>query len=253
MTHPDKKITQVVILAAGKGTRMKSDIPKVLHEIAGKPMILHLLETLQGMDFKKTVIVVGYGKQEVIKTVEDWLVNYPTMNVEFCEQLEQNGTGDAVLSAKEYLKDDNGYLLVLLGDVPFIKRSTIEKASEKIISDEALSLVMSTTLTNPTGYGRIYRNGNGYIKRIIEEKDASVEEKKISEINTGVFIYDNVSLWHYIDHISTNNAQQEYYLTDLIDIYNQNNKTVSSYLSEDSNQFRGINSPEQLLEVEKSL
>ena len=253
MTHPDKKINQIVILAAGKGTRMKSDIPKVLHEIAGKPMILHLLETLPDLKAKKIVIVVGYGKEKVIKVVEDWLVNYPSMKIEFSVQAEQRGTGDAVLSAKEKLKDDNGYLLVLLGDVPFIKKSTIKKASEKINADQSLSLVMSTKLSDPTGYGRIYRNGNGLIQRIIEEKDATAEQKKICEINTGVFIYENSSLWRYIDMIQTNNAQQEYYLTDLIDIYNQDNQPVSSYLSEDSNQFCGINSPEQLLEVEKAL
>jgi len=253
MTHHDKKITQIIILAAGKGTRMKSDTPKVLHEIAGKPMILHLLETLPELQANKIVIVVGYGKEQVIQVVEDWLVNYPSLNIEFCVQAEQKGTGDAVLSAKELLNDDSGYLLVLLGDVPFIKQSTIEKATEKICAEDSLSLVMSTKLSDPTGYGRIFRNGNGHIKRIIEEKDATAEEKKICEINTGVFIYQNNSLWQYIEKIQTNNAQQEYYLTDLIDIYNQNNQPVSSYLSEDSNQFRGINSPEQLLEVEKGL
>jgi len=253
MTYPEKKLTQAVILAAGKGTRMNSDLPKVLHKIAGKPMILYLLETLQKTSLEKIVIVVGYGKEQVIQAVTDWAQSAPDLQILFSEQLEQSGTGHAVLSAKEQLANDEQYLLVLLGDAPFIKPDTISHAFETISQTDVSSVVLSTKLDDPTGYGRIIRNGDGNIQNIVEEKDATESNKKVNEINTGIFIFKNADLWNHIDEIGAENSQKEYYLTDMVKILNKNTKTVGTYFSEDSKQFRGINSKQQLSEIEEEM
>ncbi|MES0491218.1 MAG: NTP transferase domain-containing protein [Leptospirales bacterium] len=253
MTYPEKKLTQAVILAAGKGTRMNSDLPKVLHKIAGKPMILYLLETLEKTSLEKIVVVVGYGKEQVMETVTDWAKSVTGIQIVFSEQIEQFGTGHAVLSAKKHLVEDEQYLLVLLGDVPFIKPDTISEAFETLTKSGVSSVVLSTKLNDPTGYGRIIRNGNGNIQSIIEEKDATDVDKKVDEVNTGIFIFNNTDLWNCIDELAAENSQKEYYLTDMVKILNKNTKTVGTYFSKDANQFRGINSKEQLLEVEEEI
>ena len=232
---------------------MNSDIPKVLHKIAGKPMILYLLDTLKETSLEKIVIVVGHGKEQVISTVTDWAKSAPDLRILFSEQNEQFGTGHAVLSAKEHLVSDEQYLLVLLGDVPFIKSDTISQAFQTLSKSGASSVVLSTKLDDPTGYGRVIRGEEGNIQSIVEEKDATDFDKKVNEVNTGIFIFNNNDLWNHIDELASENSQKEYYLTDMVKILNHNTKTVGTYFSEDANQFRGINSKQQLLEIEKEM
>ncbi len=244
---------QAVILAAGKGTRMKSETPKVLHPLAGRPMIDYVLDAAHEAGIRNISVVVGFGANEVIETVNRWSLEHPESQISFCSQETQLGTGHALKMAEKSAKEKSPYLIVLLGDVPLIKSETIRAACRKMESDGASAMVISAIQKDPHGYGRILRNGNGSIEHIIEEKDASEEQKSITEVNTGIFLFKDNDLWNYLHRLEPKNSQKEYYLTDIIQLISEDGKLVDVYRSDDPEQFTGINSIENLQNLEREL
>jgi UDP-N-acetylglucosamine diphosphorylase/glucosamine-1-phosphate N-acetyltransferase len=234
----DKKAA--IILAAGKGERMKSDTPKVLHEVKGRPLIDILMETLTSMDFDRIVVVIGYKGEMVQKALE----KYP---ISFVWQKEQLGTGHAVMMAREALADFDGVTLVALGDVPFLSETSINQLLASFRDTKAVASCLSAILDDPKGYGRVVREGDSDIlKAIVEQKDASEEVLRINEINSGTFCFDTRQLFEALDQIGNENTQGEYYLTDTIKVMNNNGLRVSVVAAEDPDEVRGVNSAAQL-------
>ena len=195
----------VVILAAGKGTRMKSDLPKVLHPIAGRPMVQHVVDAAGALDPDNTVLIYGHGGEAVRQAVTG-------SRLQWAEQAEQLGTGHAVAQALPHLEED--VVLVLYGDVPLIQPQTLRDFVARV-GDQSLAL-MTLTLDDPSGYGRVIRDGDGKVQRVVEQKDASDDEKAVREINTGILACTRRFLNDSLPRLSNSNAQGEYYLTDLI-------------------------------------
>ncbi len=234
-----------IILAAGKGKRMKSDLPKVLHEIHGRPMIKLLLDRLLPLSFEKVVMVIGHRGELVRQALAD----YP---VEFVWQREQLGTGHAVMMARPVLADFDGVTLVAAGDVPFLSVAAVERLFAVHSETKAVATCLSAVFDDPTGYGRIIRGDNGdTLKAIVEHKDASDEIRAIREINTGTFCFDNRRLFEAIEEIGNDNAQAEYYLTDAVKVLYSKGLRVSVVTAENPDEVRGINSAEQLASLAK--
>ncbi len=232
-----------IVLAAGKGKRMKSDIPKVLHRIHGRSMITMVVDTLRALKFDKIVVVVGF-KGEM---VEQELKDYP---VAIVWQTEQLGTGHAVMMARDALEDFDGTTLVALGDVPFLSGRTIEELFDTHYRTDAKVTCLSVVLDDPTGYGRIVRDGNSDIlKEIVEHRDASDDMLKIKEINTGTFCFDNRLLFDTLTRIDNDNSQGEYYLTDCVKILYSSGFRVSVVTAANPDEGMGVNSAEQLEEL----
>lgn len=242
---------QAIVLAAGKGKRMNSPLPKVLHLLGGAPLILHVLASAVTAGVRSITSVLGHGKNEVEKTIRDWAKGVRGVDFYFAYQEEQLGTGHAVMVAESLCKGRYPYILVLLGDVPLLKSTTLNSAVRLATETSYDAIVLTTFLDNPTGYGRIIRNSEGEVIAIREERDASEEEKKISEVNTGIFIFRDEALWPYLTQLKNENAQGEYYLTDMVEELLKHGKKVGSYVSQNSVEFFGVNSPEQLAELEK--
>ena len=234
-----------IILAAGKGKRMKSDLAKVLHPINGRPMIRVLLDELSQLKFEKTVLVIGHQGEEVKKELAD-------SSVEFVWQREQLGTGHAVQMAREMLSDFDGTTLVALGDVPFLSAATLENLFEMHQQSKSAATCLSADFEDPTGYGRIVRiKDTDQIEAIVEHKEASPEILEIKEINSGTFCFDNQELFKWLNEVKSDNAQSEYYLTDVIKLMHDNDLKVSVVKAENRDEVRGINSIEQLEELEQ--
>ncbi|MEW5795814.1 MAG: NTP transferase domain-containing protein [Candidatus Zixiibacteriota bacterium] len=232
-----------IVLAAGKGKRMKSDLPKVLHEINGQPMIRLLLDTLIPVGFDHLVLVIGH-KADLVREA---LADYP---VTFVLQERQLGTAHAVSMAKDKLARFDGTTLVAAGDVPFLSRSSIDRLFGIHEKSGAAATCLSAVFDDPTGYGRIVRkHGTDLIEEIIEHKDATPDVLKIREINTGTFCFDNRLLFEAIEQIDCANVQQEYYLTDAVRILNQKGYPVAVVQAPDPDEVRGVNSVEQLREL----
>lgn len=242
---PHKKAA--VVLAAGKGKRMVSEIPKVLHLMNNRPMIKFLLDTLVKMDFDKIIVVIGFKGEMVQKELAD----YP---VSFVWQKEQLGTGHAVMMAEDLLSDFDGTTLVVLGDVPLLSESSISHLLEKHFQAQVKATCLSALLDNPQGYGRIIRKGNTeFIKEIIEDKDASEEVLKIKEINSGTFCFDNHTLFNTLSQLDNNNSQGEYYLTDCVKALYNKNLEVLVVNVENADEILGVNSMEQLKYLERKI
>ncbi|MFO7814537.1 MAG: bifunctional UDP-N-acetylglucosamine diphosphorylase/glucosamine-1-phosphate N-acetyltransferase GlmU [Halanaerobiales bacterium] len=231
-----------VVLAAGKGTRMKSDTNKVLHKIAGKEMVNHVIDTAKEIS-SEVVCIVGYQAEKVKNAV--------TSEVKFRLQSEQLGTGHAVMQAREEIKNHDGDVLILYADIPLIKEETLVNM-KSVHDDQSANLtIMTTLLKNPTGYGRIIKNEASEIVKIVEEDDASVEHKNINEINSGIMCIDSKSLNNALDDLDNDNAQEEYYLTDVVDsIRNQNGKIIS-YKIDNKEEITGVNDRVNLSKAEK--
>ena len=197
-----------IILAAGEGTRMKSDTPKTLHKVCGKEMIRYVIEAAQNSGIQKNIVVLGHGKDKVGHNISD-------MNVIAVEQPTGEGapygTGYAVMSAQEYI-DDSDTAVILVGDGPLIRKETLEKFIEHHEENKYAASVMTAYLDNPKGYGRIVRNDDSSIMNIVEEKDASEEVRELHEINTGLYCFSGKMLKYALKNIDTNNSQGEYYL-----------------------------------------
>lgn len=233
--------THAIILAAGKGTRMKSERPKVLHSVGGMPMVEHLVHKLEKTKIDEIIVVVGYKGE--------WIKEHLGARVSYAEQTEQLGTAHAVSQTASLLKDKQGTTLVLTGDTPLIEQETLENLLNVQQETGCAGVVLTAIQEDPTGYGRILRDGEGQLTGIVEEKDATPEQKKIKEVNTGIFCFDNPNLFQALPCIQNNNAQREFYLTDIIEA--MNGKGFESVILNDPWEVMGINSPEQLAEAER--
>jgi bifunctional UDP-N-acetylglucosamine pyrophosphorylase/glucosamine-1-phosphate N-acetyltransferase len=232
----------VVILAAGQGTRMKSKLPKVLHPIGGKPLLAHVIHTAYQLRPQNTIVIYGHGGEQV-KT------HLANEDVSWIEQAEQLGTGHAVAQAVPAIADEH-IVLVLYGDVPLIKPDTLAELV-KLASNKALAL-LTVHLENPDGYGRIVRDGHGAVQRIVEQKDASHEELKITEINTGILAVQGKLLKGWLDRLDNKNAQGEYYLTDIIAMAVADGIAVHVTHPESEDEVLGVNSRDQLAHLERA-
>ncbi len=229
-----------VVLAAGKGKRMKSDLPKVLHTINGRPMISIVLDRLAELSIDKTVVVIGYKGEMVEQTLSD-------REVEFVWQREQLGTGHAVMMAREKLADFDGTTLIALGDMPFVTTESYQRLFETHLRTGAAATCLSALLDDPAGYGRIVRvPDTDLLKKIVEHRDADEATLKIREINTGAFCFENQRLFEILDQIGNDNDQNEYYLTDTIEILHGAGEKVAVVTTGNPDEGLGINSVDQL-------
>jgi len=240
------KNTCVIVLAAGKGKRMRSDIPKVLQKIKGRPLIDYLVSTLQNLKIPRIILVVGYNKQMFFDF-------FKQRQIEFVEQRRLLGTGHAVLKAKNKLEDFEGEILILCGDVPFLGGGTIKNLVRTHRRTKAKATVLTAIFDQPQGYGRIVRRKDGSLEKIVEERDASEKEKKIREINTGTFCFDSKFLFPALERIRNDNRQGEYYLTDAVDILRKQKHKVSAVVAKDQKEVMGVNSIQQLMLLENLL
>jgi UDP-N-acetylglucosamine diphosphorylase/glucosamine-1-phosphate N-acetyltransferase len=242
--NPDLKKVGCVILAAGKGVRMKSDLPKVLHKLTGKPLLSYVLDTVQSLGLKKVAIVVGYQGEKVIDLLRG-------KNVEIVWQKEQLGTGHAVMQAEPLFSDFKGDLLVLYGDVPLIRSETIVDLIKTHQEKKTKATVLTAVLEDPKKYGRIIRKKDGSLERIVEDKDATSEEKKIKEINSGEICFSAPALFSALKKVKKDNLQREYYLTDVMRILKKEGEKVEAMLVKNRWETEGINSTLELKQMEE--
>ena len=232
-------------MAAGKGTRMNTEMPKVLHKLNNKTMIEHVIDTTQKIKPEKLIVIVGY-KNELIK---EQLKNY---DIEYVEQLEQLGTGHAIMQCQNALNNFDGDTLILSGDVPLITKKTLCDLYKKHIKYKSKGTVLSASIKKPTGYGRILRNGESFIA-IVEEKDANKKQKEINEINTGIYIFNNQILFSNINQINNHNNQSEYYLPDVLPVMLKNKHQITVCKTSNELEIKGINTIQQLYDLEKKI
>ena len=202
-----------VILAAGKGTRMKSNKSKLVHKIYGKELVKRVVETAKKAEIENVIAIVGYKKEQVQAVLGN--------SVEYAYQEEMLGTGHAVLQAEKYLKEKRGKVVVLNGDAPIIRPETIKNLIQKSTDNKEYATLVTAIYNNPTGYGRIIRDVGGSVQEIIEEKDANEEQKQIQEINAGIYCFDIQELLKALKELKPDNAQGELYLTDILKIMNK--------------------------------
>jgi len=234
---------KVLILAAGKGTRFKSDLPKVLHKVLGKPMLWYVVKAAKESGAEEVIVVVGHKRE----LVEEFLkAEFPDVKTVY--QKEQLGTGHAVMCAKELLHGYTGRLVILNGDTPLVQPEDIEKLKET----EGDMVVLTAKAEDPTGYGRVVRDGNE-VSYIVEEKDANSEEKKIKEVNTGIYAFDAEKLFEALKSINNDNAQGEYYLPDVLKVFKKKGWKVVPVLANDFSSFIGVNNRYELAKAEKIL
>ncbi|HDX9579349.1 TPA: bifunctional UDP-N-acetylglucosamine diphosphorylase/glucosamine-1-phosphate N-acetyltransferase GlmU [Bacillus pseudomycoides] len=231
-----------VILAAGKGTRMKSSLYKVLHSVCGKPMVQHVVDQVSQLEVQKLVTVVGHGAEKV----QDQLGSAS----EFALQTEQLGTAHAVMQAVDALGNEEGTTLVICGDTPLITAETMEALLKQHEESGAKATVLTAYIEEPTGYGRIVRNENGHVEKIVEHKDANEVERAIKEINTGTYCFDNQALFTSLSKVSNENVQGEYYLPDVIEILKNEGHIVSAYQTEHFDETLGVNDRVALSQAE---
>ena len=231
-----------VILAAGKGTRMKSKLPKVLHKVGGHPMLEHVMDAAEAAGCRDNVVVIGHGAELVRELVGD--------RARIALQAEQLGTGHAVLQAADTLKDFTGTVMILCGDTPLLEADELQKFYAEHVKSGAAATVMSALMDDPFGYGRILRDANGDVAGIVEQKDASEEQKQIKEINTGNYCVEAPLLFEVLRTLGNDNAQGEYYLTDVLAKLRAMGKKVGGVITADSEMIMGVNSRRQLAEAE---
>ena len=236
--------TTAIILAAGQGTRMKSKLPKVLHKVLGKPMVQWVIDCLTAAGVTDKITVLGHGAEQVATVVGE--------QTSIVYQTEQLGTGHAVMQGVKALGTENDCVIVICGDTPLLQADTIKSLLAKHNAEKNMVTVLTAQASDPTGYGRIVRNG-AQIEAIVEQKDATEEEKTITEINTGTYCFNQQFLLQYLPTLTTNNAQKEYYLTDLIKIANQNQFPIGGYQLDDFSESLGVNNRVQLAQAEQVL
>lgn len=236
---------EAIVLAAGKGTRMRSDLAKVLHRALGKPVLGYVLETLAGIKTKKIYVVIGHQAEEVRSFIKPYGAGAVL-------QREQKGTGHAVMVAKPALKNASGPILVWPGDMPLIRQETLEKFIKAHETSKAHVSVLSCLQENPKGYGRIVRE-DGKFKAIREELDATAEERAIREVNTGIYLFDKKALLEALEKIGQNNRKGEYYLTDTAEILRRGDYCVEVFCLATAEEGRGINSQKDLADVTREV
>ena len=232
-----------LILAAGKGTRMKSEKSKVVHEVNGVPMVKMVSKLLKNVGIEKSIYILGHRKEEVLATIGE---------VEYVEQAEQLGTGHAVLIAKEKIEENKDDVLITYGDTPLLTEETINRMKEQFHKEDLDCIILSCNMKDPFAYGRIIKK-DGNVVDVIEEKEATEEQKKIKEVNTGVYIFKYKSLIDALGKINNNNVKGEYYLTDTIKILSDGGYKVGSYEIDDEDEVLGVNSKAQLAQANKIL
>jgi bifunctional UDP-N-acetylglucosamine pyrophosphorylase / glucosamine-1-phosphate N-acetyltransferase len=247
-SRPDQSL-DVLILAAGLGTRMKSGRAKVLHELGGLPLITYVCRAAKALAPVKIFVVVGHQAAEVQGIVEKEVGDL----AEFVTQAQQRGTGDAVMAAQTQLEGTDSTVLVLSGDVPLIREETLRKLVDQHRSSGAACSILSVRLENPTGYGRIVRDANDAFARIVEHKDATPDETQVKEINSGIYCFTSRKLFAALARVKPANKQGEYYLTDVPQILLSDGEKVSVYLHGDAREVSGINTRAELAEFENLL
>ena len=239
----NKKRFATIIMAAGKGKRMDSDLPKVMHQLAGRPLIDWVVDSALAARSEKMIAIVGYGRELVMEELNGW--------AEFAVQEEQLGTGHAVQHAEPLLTGYDGDVLILSGDVPLLTSDTIEAMFEAHVSKGNDCTVLTCIFDDATGYGRILRDGDGGIKGIVEHKEASPEQLEVKEINSGIYIVNAEKLFDSLVSIKNENVQGEYYLTDIIGDFVSRGWKVGAFIVEDALEITGVNSKEQLKDLEE--
>lgn len=245
-----------VVLAAGEGTRMRSSRPKPLHRLCGRPMVVHVLDALAELELQRAVVVVGHGAERVTKTLLEHTVAH--LLVEFVEQPVQRGTGDAVAVALTAFPDDDddfdgGDIVVLPGDTPLLRPPTLAALVRAHRQANAAATVLTAELVGPTGYGRIVRGKDDRVARIVEQADATEEERQIREVNTGIYAFRRSVLAPALRRLSPDNVQGEYYLTDIIGVLYGAGYPVTSLMVADSMEVAGVNDRAQLAVAEAEL
>lgn len=233
-----------LILAAGEGKRMKSETSKVLHKVCGKEMVNHVIDIMRNAGFEDVNVIVGRSKEQVMDKTS-------SRNVSYSVQEEQLGTGHAVLCAKEFLQDKEGTVAIFTGDAPLVREETVKEMLKSHEEGDYSATLLTSVIENPAGYGRIKRSGND-VEKIIEHKDCSEEELKLKEINAGMYLFDAKELQEALLLLKNDNAQGEYYLTDVIEIMKGKNLKVGAVITE-FDETRGVNSRAQLAEAEAIL
>jgi len=242
----DPKPFAAVVLAAGLGKRMGSDLPKVLHPALGRPLVVHLLGQLGPLHPERTVVVVGHRAELVREALQG-------LGLRFVLQSPQLGTGHAVQMAWPELEGGPGTILVLAGDMPLIRTATLRRLLERHQNEGNLVTFLSGEIEDPTGYGRVIRDAGGRFVKIVEEKDATAEEKAVSEVNSGIYCFVRDSLKESLGFLRAENRQQEYYLTDTLSILRDRGGRIGVELAPDSRELFGVNTPDQLRMVEEAL
>ncbi|MGR8941474.1 MAG: bifunctional UDP-N-acetylglucosamine diphosphorylase/glucosamine-1-phosphate N-acetyltransferase GlmU [Gammaproteobacteria bacterium] len=230
-----------IILAAGKGTRMRSELPKVLHRIAGKPLLRHVYDMSRSLENGRAVIVYGHGAERVLETLKN-------IDAVWVEQKQQLGTGHAVQQAVGHI-DDSDVALILYGDVPLLKRATVQHMLANV--GPASLALLTVTLDNPKGYGRIVRNTDGLVARIVEEKDATDEDKRVHEVKTGIMAVQGMQLKKWLARLQNTNAQGEYYLTDVIEMAVADGVAIATSQPASEDEVLGVNDRKQLSHLER--
>ncbi|MDF2659434.1 MAG: N-acetylglucosamine-phosphate uridyltransferase [Paenibacillus sp.] len=234
-----------IVLAAGQGKRMKSKLYKVLHPVCGKPMVGHVLDVLESVQADRKVVVVGHGA-EAVKA-------YVGNRAEFALQAEQLGTGHAVMMASPMLKDEEGTAVILYGDTPLIQAATLQAMIRLHQEQGASATLLSAVMEKPQGYGRIIRDEQGHVAAIVEQKDCTPEQDAVKEINAGMYIFDNRKLFEALADVKNDNAQKEYYFTDVIDILRAKGEKILGYCTEDVAESMGVNDKVALSEAESCM
>lgn len=234
-----------IILAAGKGTRMKSRYPKVLHKVCGQPMVRHVTDAARDAGVEYNIVVIGHGAEAVKEVLAG--------QADFVVQAEQLGTGHAVMQAEEKLLEFSGDILVLCGDTPLVTSGTLCRLVAYHRDQGSAATVLTAELADPGAYGRIIRDENNQVARIVEQKDASAEELAVREINTGMYCFRASKLFRALKKITPANAQGEYYLTDVLEIFRSAGEQVAGIMVEDSSEIMGINNRLQLAEAEQAM
>ncbi|UYZ22114.1 bifunctional UDP-N-acetylglucosamine diphosphorylase/glucosamine-1-phosphate N-acetyltransferase GlmU [Mesobacillus jeotgali] len=234
-----------IILAAGQGTRMKSKLYKVLHPVCGKQMVQHVIDQVKSLDINEIVTIVGHGAEKVKDQLGE--------DSQYALQAEQLGTAHAVQQAGDMLADKEGVTIVVCGDTPLIKAETMEALFKHHEETNAKATILTARAEDPTGYGRIVRNAEGFVEKIVEHKDANEQERSINEINTGTYCFDNKMLFEAIQNVSNDNVQGEYYLPDVIEILKNQGEIVSAYVTDNFAETLGVNDRVALAEAERTM
>ena len=233
-----------IIMAAGKGSRMMSELPKVIHLAHSKPMVVRIIDALNALDVEENILILGHKREKVLEVLGN--------DISYVIQEEQLGTGHAVKQAEEKIKNYNGDILIINGDIPLIQKETLVNFYNEYKKENADGIVLTAIFDNPFSYGRIFKE-NDRVLKIVEEKEANEEQKKIKEVNAGVYIFKAQHLAYALGKINNNNEKGEYYLTDVIEILASENKKIISYSLEDSMEIQGVNSKVELALVSRVL
>ena len=233
------KPLSALILAAGKGTRMQSDLAKVLHPLCGAPLLAHVLTVARAVGAERIAVIIGHQAQAVREA-------FAGQGALFIEQREQLGTGHAVRQAAPSFRDYEGNILILCGDVPLLQATTLRRLIDFHEAHRAAVTVMTVVLDNPGSYGRVVKNEDGEVLKIVEAKDASEAERAIGEINTGIYCVDSRFLFAAVGRITNRNVQKEFYLTDIMEIARRDGLTSMAFVAPDPAEAMGINTPEDL-------